>query len=149
MKFHLAAFIGLTWLLDRARPRDPTLVLEELQALRAEVSRTRETVFELEAASGKCVWQLWGQGWLLRLSGLADLVLIYILVAGWWGRRQQTHPSSPASATPALPSGSSVRESVLSESSREDPEGSVSSSTNPARKLGRPTRPSDLKKWQT
>ena len=58
----------------RARPRDPALVLDELQALRREVARTRETVYELEATSGSCVWQLWGEGWLLRVSGIADLI---------------------------------------------------------------------------
>ena len=148
LRVPLTAVVGAFLILDQLRPRDPVLVLEEVQALRQEVARTRELVLELEASSGSCLWQLWGQGWLLRLSGLADLVLIILLLRGWFQRRREI--SEPTLALGTLPSEtqpSSVA-SVLSTDSGVQEEGSASSTASPS-KLGRPTRPSDLKRWQT
>ena len=148
MRAPLSAIVCCIWVLDCLRPRDPALVLEEIQALRQEVARTRDLVYELEAASGTCVWQLWGQGWLLKLSGIADLVLIVLLVRGWFQRQRATLDSSSTLGTSdagALPSSTT---SVLSADSRVEEEGSGSSTASPVRG-GRPTRPSDLRKWQT
>ena len=106
LRVPLTAIVGAFLILDQLRPRDPVLVLEEVQALRQEVARTRELVLELEASSGSCLWQLWGQGWLLRLSGLADLVLIFLLLRGWFQRRRET--SEPTLALGTLPNSAFI-----------------------------------------
>ena len=114
-----------------------------------EVARTREAVLQLEEVSGTCSLQLWVQGWLLRLSGLADLILIVLLLWVWFTRSRVT------SVAPPLPEALCDQDRVASGSlisgvPSEASLGSESSTTTPLRPTSaRPTRPSDLKKWQT
>ena len=141
--------LAIFWALDRLGQRSPpVIVLEEVQALREEVARTRSVVFELENSTGECSWQLWVQGWLLRLSGIADLILVLVLVRGWINRTQPSLPEPEP--PPALNSGVSVSElddpkvpssTGASETSSADSPGRVGRS--------RPTRPSDLRAWRT
>ena len=112
------AIFGFVWLCEHLRPRDPLPVLEELQALRLEIARTRDLVYDLEASSGSCLWQLWGQGWLLRLAGLADLVLIFLLIPGWFQRHREPADSAELLEEPSIRALPSSTTSVLSADSR-------------------------------
>ena len=147
---HLVSIgLAIAWFVERHRPGPPILAPEEIQSLRDEVARTREAVLQLEELSGSCSLQLWVQGWLLRLSGLADLILIALLLWVWISRSRVPsatvlHPEALCDQE-QLPS-SSLISGVPSEASL----GSESSTSAPSRPAtARPTRPSDLKKWQT
>ena len=148
MQIPWTTLFDFVWLCEYLRPRDPLLVLEELQALRLEIARTRDLVYDLEASSGSCLWQLWGQGWLLRLSGLADLVLIFLLIRGWFQRHREPADSAELLEEPSIRALPSSTTSVLSADSRVNEEGSESSTPSPVQG-GRPTRPSDLRKWRS
>ena len=125
----------------------PVIVLEEVQALRAEVSRTREVVYELETAAGECTWQLWFQGWLLRCSGLADLVLIFLLIRGWLIRPRLLQ--APLELPPSLAVQETEAELTASQLSTQVIESEASSESPPRTGRTRPTRPSDRRAWAT
>ena len=48
----------------------------ETAALRAEIKTARESVQELQLGQDSCVWRLWVQQWLLRLSLVFDILLV-------------------------------------------------------------------------
>ena len=143
--------LAILWALDRLGQRTPpVIVLEEIQALREEVSRTRTVVFDLENSAGECSWQLWFQGWLLRLSGVADLILVIVLVRGWLSRPHFQVP--PPEPLPALISGTAAAEPEPQQQGTSSAGVSeTSTTTDSPHRVGRsrPTRPSDLRAWRT
>ena len=61
-----------------------TLPLEtiavETAALRTEIKTARESVQELQLGQDSCVWRLWVQQWLLRLSLVFDILLVVWII---------------------------------------------------------------------
>ena len=51
-------------------------IAEETAALRAEIKTARESVQELQLGQDSCVWRLWVQQWLLRLTLVFDILLV-------------------------------------------------------------------------
>ena len=146
----LGCAVAIAWVWERVRPSPPILALEEVQALREEVARTRDAIVALEEASGSCNWQLWIQGHLLRLTGVADIVLILVLLWVWFSgtpRRGSAAVGALCDKSSEGPPWSSSASGRLTEPSAAGSETSTASPSKTAR--ARPTRPSDLRKWQT
>ena len=52
----------------------------ETAALRTEIKTARESVQELQLGQDSCVWRLWVQQWLLRLSLVFDILLVVWII---------------------------------------------------------------------
>ncbi|CAE7204167.1 unnamed protein product [Symbiodinium sp. CCMP2592] len=128
---HLVSIgLAIAWFVERHRPGPPLLALEEIHSLRDEVARTREAVLQLEEASGSCSVQLWVQSWLLRLSGLADLLLVGLLLWVWFSTRARAAPAPESSAEALCDQSPGIGSGLISERLSETSLGS-SSSTSP------------------
>ena len=143
----VVGIFAIFWAFDRTRTSPSTLALQEIQSLREEVARTRDIVLSLEAVSSDCSWQVWTQGWLLKLSGLADILLVILLI--WLASSRRASSASPAALTDSVEEDTTeaLGSSDLSTEASVIPENP--SSTSSRSSFPRPTRPSDLKKWRT
>ena len=112
-------------------------IASETAALRSEIKVARESVLELQLGQDSCVWKVWLQQWLLRLSLILDL-----LVAIWIIWRFRIRPSF------LVPAVADVCGSSSDTDNSEPPVLRRSESCTPGKGVvarGRPSRPSDFK----
>ena len=111
----------------------------ETAALRTEIKTARESVQELQLGQDSCVWRLWVQQWLLRLSLVFDILLVVWII---W--EISNLPSTPITGF------CGDRRHLSSETEGSEPEPAVPLKTLPlvsgkeSGVRGRPSRPSDF-----
>ena len=150
MHLRTAALLCLSWSWVSERTH-PQVVLKEVAGLREEIREAREVIAGFTTEASSCEWKVWSRDWALKLSGLIDLVLLVWLLASTCSNRHRASSPLPASEPPEdsgeepLPLKAPTPEALQGGLGLGDGASSPPSSTG----RGRPTRPSDLKKWRT